>query len=251
MGGQVQYLDLEIANEGESADAWQPFVTKPNIPTYEGIKSIRKYFPQFSGVPYKHQAFPLHLYHQTKPPVLARHADEARQKFGVEWREATHEERSKGFPAYTWDYSAQTPGSALEGWRTVPYHTKFDPMNPDTGKEVRLSPDKAPSQSEMIAAVVAAVVAQMGGGKGNALAVPVAAAVVSADYAEFLAFKAWKTAHGKPADGEAPAVSTSATLLSPVEEKNLLIEAANTKGVKVNKGWSIDQIKRELDKIPG
>lgn len=230
---KVEYLDPEIAGEGEAAEDWQPFVAAPAIPTYKGIKSILKYFPQFSGIPYKHKAFPTWLYHRSRPSVLARTAEVAKN-YGVTWRDATHEEKSRGFPAQIWDYA--------EGceWRTIPFSTKFNPLNPDTGKEVKLSPDKGPSQSEMISAVVAAVMAQMGGvAKGNALATGNPAA--DPEYQKFLEFKKLQAV---PATVETPPVA-----LAPSEERELLVEAANSRGIKLDGRWSIDRIKQELDKV--
>src|SRR5579859_4094547 len=71
----VDYLDPDIANEGVSAEAWSPALEPPRIPTPEMFRNaiataadktkrpLKDYFPQLSGRPYKHQAFPCWLYH--------------------------------------------------------------------------------------------------------------------------------------------------------------------------------------------
>jgi len=228
----VEYLDPEIAAEGESADApWQPFIAKPVIPTYDGIKSIRKYFPQYSGIPYKHKAFPCWLYHPTKAAVVVSSAEKAKQ-YGAVWRQSTHDERTRGFPEYVWDYTGE--------WRTMPFSTAPDVTV--TGKNL-VNTERQTSQSDLIGSIVAAVTAQLAAKPQSA---PISA---DPDYAEFLAFKAWKASqhvNANPAK-PAPQVSTQAEL--GIDEKSLLIEAAKSRNIDIDKRWGIDRIKQELDKF--
>lgn len=240
----VEYLDPEIAGEGESADApWQPFIAKPVIPTYDGIKSIRKYFPQYSGVPYKHRAFPCWLYHPTKDAMLVSSPERAKQ-FGATWRQSSHDEKTRGFPDYVWDYTGE--------WRAMPFSTKADVTG--TGKNLIVTANQT-SQSDMIGQIVAAVTAQLAlkPAQANALA-PMSS---DPDYEEFQRFKAWKAS--KPVDGlpvATPAAQQEGTPtydvlppIAPEEEKKLLIEAAKSRAIDIDKRWGIDRIKQELDKF--
>lgn len=226
-----EYLDPEIAAEGQRADDWQPFQEPPRIPDYKGIKTIAKYFPQHSGRPYRHQPFPAYLYHRTEPPRLVQNAEQA-AALGVEWKADQYGE-------LRWHCSGE--------WQHRPVGlAKFDPKAPGAGKNVVVpGQGSQAAQSEMIAAVVAAVTAQMAKGAS-------APAATDPDYLEFQAFKAWKAQQAKVGteEGGAPAAPANALKpLSPDEEKAVLVDLADEKGVKIDKRWSLDRIKAELDKI--
>ena len=240
--GNVQYLDPEIANEGESVDAWQPFVAKPVIPTYDGIKSIRHYFPQYSGIPYRHKAFPCFLYHKTKPAVLA--SEEKARQLGVTWRKSTQDERARGFPESVWDYAGE--------WRAMPFDVKFNPADPGTGKLYVDNQKPAPT-ADLIAAIVAAVSAQFA--LKPVAANAAAPASGDADHAEFLKFKAWQAAQ-VPSGANAPhpeqvhhVVHDMLPPMSDDEQRRLLIEAAKDRSIKIDNRWGLDRIKQELDKF--
>jgi len=58
-----EYLHPDIANEGVAADeGYQPFVDRPHIPDYAFVNKtnhpLRKYFPEYSGIPYKPHLHP-------------------------------------------------------------------------------------------------------------------------------------------------------------------------------------------------
>lgn len=231
----VEYLDPEIANEGLRADMpvegqwtpggeFQPFIDPPVIPDYsfvkqKGMEHLRRLFPQHSGIAYVHQAFPVWAYHKTEPARLLR----------TEQHALEHGMR----------YIKKTKSFDVTGeWSDEPFHNpKLDMNAPGAGKNV-VKKGEAGSQADMIAAVVAAVMAKVAPqATGNAL---VGTPNVSdPDYAEFLAFKAWK-------DGAKPKTEVQ---LSPSDEKAALVKIAEDSGVKVDKRWSIDNIKAELDKI--
>lgn len=230
----VQYLDPEIANEGLRADMpvegqwtpggeFQPFIDPPVIPDYsfvkqKGMEHLRRLFPQHSGIAYVHQAFPVWAYHKTEPARLLR----------TEQHALEHGMR----------YVKKTKSFDVTGeWSDEPFHApKLDVNAPGAGKSV-VKKGEGGSQADMIAAVVAAVMAKVAPVQANALAAgPVAS---DPDYAEFLAFKAWK-------DGAKPKAEVK---LSPTEEKAALIKIAEENGVKVDKRWSLDNLKDELDKI--
>ncbi len=235
-----EYLDAEIANEGVYAVAeWAPAVEEARIPTYKGIKSIARYFPQFTGRPYQHQTFPCWLYHPTlpakevrdiytgeDPPRLIKKASELAAELGCVYRQTTLEERAQGFPNHRWVYSGE--------WRAQPYDVKFDPKNPGTGKNVIYGTEhKTDGQnSAMIAVAVAEALAKFGGGKA-------AAPGVDPDYEEFQAFKAWKAA-----------AMAGPNALGPEEtdRRETLEISAKALGIKVDGRWSNERLKAEIDK---
>lgn len=245
----VGYLDPEIANEGIAADAeWQPEMTPPNIPSYAGIKSIKKYFPQFTGRPYQHKPFPAWLYHPTQKPKLVQTAEQA-NALGVQWRATTNEERAEFGVTHRWSSTGE--------WRARPYNTDFDPKNPGVGKNLvygTMTP--ADAQSQMITSVVAAVMAQM------AKVAPTTAPAADPEYVEFQAFKAWKALQSVDADPVAPELTEApveeiadepeaeaSNALLGSSEKEILIKIANDRGLKVDGRWSAERLRAELEKI--
>ncbi|HLH92074.1 MAG TPA: hypothetical protein VKX28_26880 [Xanthobacteraceae bacterium] len=242
----IEYLDPEIANEGQRADmmpgvvdddgAFQPMVEKPHIPTYEGIKSIKHLFPQFSNVPYRHKAFPAIFYHATEKPRLVR-TPEAAAALGVTWNKGEHR----------FDCAGE--------WKAKPVVAP-KPAHDGPGKSLmEAQQTRAQGQSELIGAVVAAVIAQM---KNAPAAAPTAAAQIAADpdYAEFLAFKAWKNGERAPIAAAtmdvAPAVqlaSDNPNKLTEAEEREVLLEAAAERDIPVDDAWSLDRIKEALDEV--
>lgn len=255
----VEYLDPEIAGEGSyAAEPWSPSVPEAKIPDYKGIKSIAKYFPQFTGRPYVHKSFPCWFYHKTKPAVLVqdlmtneerprliKDAVEWAKELGCVWRKSTGEEISQGFPLHRWEYGGE--------WRATPFVTKFDPANPGPGKTYVKEKAEQPNQADLIGAVVAAVLAKVGQS---------ALGAVDADRAEFEAFKAWKAlekATGKVGERVAaemapasPALVINA-LAQPAadNDKTEALKMADEMGVKVDRRLSADKILAELSKVTG
>lgn len=94
----VDYLDPEIANEGESAnnwspgawtnapptsdDEWQPDIEPPHIPDYSAFKKHKHYRQYFR--PYRYVPFPAWMYHATQEPKIVKSAEEV-QKLGPDW----------------------------------------------------------------------------------------------------------------------------------------------------------------------
>lgn len=243
----IGYLDPEIAAEGISADGWQPEISPPNIPSYDKIKSIKRYFPQFTGRPYKHQPYPAWLYHPTDDAVLVKTAEQA-ARYGVEFRETTREERAQGWPAQRWVYAENTK------WRSTPFEPKFDPANPGMGKSLVFgTANPALAQSAMITAVVAAVMQQMQAGAPATPGGAPTALALDADYVEFQAFKAWKAQMAGGEQGDllgAAGEGTASNALSPAGEANereQLIAQAKEKGIEVDGRWSLKRLREALD----
>lgn len=243
----VEYLDPEIAGEGVSADNWTAPVPKAHLPSYEGIKAIQKYFPEFSGRPYQHQTFPCWLYHPGEEPrlisdelryddqlrpVVIRKASEIARELGCVYRNSTVEERAQGFPAARWEFD---PGSK---WRPFPHDVRFDPKKAPH-KTVVLPQSQGSAgmvNADVIAATVAAVLAKTSE----------TGAVVDADRAEFEAFKAWKAQQASAAAEPPPQVNS----LAPADEtdRDAAIALAGERGVKIDKRWTLDKIMAELEK---
>lgn len=240
----VEYLDPDIAGEGVSAaENWAPPIMEARIPDYKGLPSIRKYFPQFTGVPYQHKVFPCWLYHKSKPAVLVqdvingdgrivKKASDIAKEMGCIFRKSTPEEIGQGFPLNRWEFSGD--------WRPIPFHTKFDPANPGAGKILVKEKADQTSQTDLIAAVVAAVLAKAGQGSPDAPA-------IDPDRAEFEAFKAWKAMQGGGASS-APAVNALAASTPADPDKAEALKMADEMGVKVDRRLSADKILAELAK---
>lgn len=232
----------DILAEGESADTFQPFVDKPHIPDYEALckasPKLRRLFPQYSGIPYKHQPWPAWLYHPTHAPVQVRNAEQA-AKLGVVWRQCTYEERAQGWPEFRWEYSGE--------WRATPQNVSFDPSNPGYGKSVVRGNPATPSPNDMIAAVVAAVMTQVSATQAQqaAAGAPVAASV-DPEWAEFQAFKAWKAQQAEAAG----AADTAA--MQPKQEAPVATNALAGEGVKASgrrRGGALEALKDQLSAI--
>lgn len=190
----VDYLDPAIAGEGQRVDEFGNTegeflpAAQAIIPQYEGLKKSKKYARYFLpyGTPQRpFQPFPAWLYHPKQAAVLARSAKEAKDKYGIEYRATTAEERARGFPQHIWDYHDTE-------WRAVAYASAAETN--DAHKNVVKAAAGTPSQSEIIGAVVAAVMAQIearGAPKTSALAGSIED---DPDYAEFLRFKQFKSA---------------------------------------------------------
>lgn len=246
----LDYLDPEIAGEGYSADTWSPPVAEARIPTYKGIKSIAKYFPQFTGRPYVHQAFPCWLYHATEParlvqdlltredpPRLIKKASEIAKELGCTYRATTQDERAQGWPLNRWEYTGE--------WRAVPFEGNAKGGGHDGGKQLVTSKEPATTSADLIAATVAAVMAAMK--KPEDEPVVAAALAQDPDWAEFHAFKAWKGGAAPP-QVEAP----SSNALQPQDDEwELWAEEAKRLGVKIDRRWSLQTLKDAVEKATG
>jgi hypothetical protein len=247
----VEYLDPELAGEGIHAEQqWTSAVDEARIPDYKGIKSIAKYFPQFTGRPYQHQTFPCFLYHPTKDKVLvgdvkdgeglvvAKAATIAKEKYGCEYRKSTYDEVAQGFPPYRWSYTGD--------WRAQPFEKdkKFNPAKPETGKHVVTGKEPAMAPADLVAATVAAVLAALNEQKVDPA---ISSGAIPVDEAELAAFKAWKNSMVPQAASDAPANALSMPA-EDREEWDLWAEEAKAKGVKVDRRWSLDTLKAAVEK---
>jgi hypothetical protein len=224
------------------------------MPDWSQIKSIARYFGRTG-----HQVYPAWLYHPTEEPRLVKNAEEAGE-LGVCYREATVDERGRYGLKAVWDWQDDTK------WRPQPYANtlKFDPTRPGQGKTfMPAAQNPAVAQNAMIEALipaVAAAVAQSLKGAGG----PTAPANVDpAQWDEFLQFKAWQKTKevvataveeeiaAENADhqdaGDDVAIN-ALNALTPEQDRALWEQEAESRGIKVDRRWSLDRLKLEVNK---
>lgn len=199
----IQYLDPEIANEGFRADnmggvlvedengeyVFQSFTEPPRIPDYAFVKNavrgkphpLRRYFPQYSGIPYRHQTFPAWAYHANGQAKLVRSAEKAAE-LGMVWNRANP---ATGAVAH-WTFTGE--------WRPQPVVAPKPDLHA-AGKS--FIADKAAASEQNIAAIIASVMAM------QKPAAPAGGVVISdAEAAMFAKFKAFMA--GQPVEPIAP-----------------------------------------------
>lgn len=212
---KIEYLDPEIANEGLSADE-APDIEEPHINDYATLKKHKHYKHYFK--PYIFQPFPAHIYHATEGEKVVGDAKTAAQ-YGVSYnKEDSH-----------W--------VCEKDWKVKPVIPRKANPN-DTGKTLvgTTAQQSALGTNELMAQILQQIL------KGQGSVAPALATAIADDkeYQDYLAFKKMKASAEKPIlDAELP----------PVDEKALLIEAAESRDVKIDKRWSIERIKTELDKV--
>jgi hypothetical protein len=221
---------------------------KPVMPDWSGIKSIRHYFNRTG-----YRVYPAWLYHPTEQPRVVKDEHEAAE-LGVCYRDASIEEKGRYGLEHVWDWKDDSP------WRPQPYAgtTKFDPNKAEQGKVYIATPQSQHSSNrellntvlpEVTAAVVAAL--KQGGSVAPGKVNP-------EQWDEFLAFQAWKktqeaidaiipatAAVEEIVEKEAEVVDTN---LPPEQERELWLEEANRKGVKVDGRWSLERLRTEVEK---
>lgn len=265
---QVGVIASEIAGEGQRiilSDGEQvnytPPPTKPVIPDWSEIKSIKHLFHKSGYVVY-----PAWLYHRDSTEQrLVKNAEEAAE-LGVAYREASELERGRYGVKNVWDWTDDSP------WRPTPFaqHVKFDPASLSHGK-VYVPPGADSSQVRnanmrdialVVAQAVAAELAKNGPAKP--------ATIDQKDWSEFVQFQAWKKSQaaiqsldaGGDIDLDDIAARNSAlfsaaetnrtdlakNLLSEDEERKLWEDEATKKGLKVDRRWSLQRLKDEIAK---
>jgi hypothetical protein len=221
---------------------------KPVMPDWSSIKSIRHYFNR-TGF----RVFPAWLYHPTEQPRVVRDEHEAAD-LGVCYRDASIEEKGRYGLEHVWDWKDDSP------WRPQPYAgtTKFNPNKAEQGKVYVATPQSQTSSNRellntVLPEVTAAVVAALK--QGGSVAPD---KINPQQWDEFLAFQAWKktqeaidaiipptAAVEEVVEEEAEVADTG---LPPEQERELWLEEANRKGVKVSKSWSLERLRTEVEK---
>jgi hypothetical protein len=250
---EAGYLDPAIAGEGvkvvmSDGDVitYAPPPPKPVMPDWSTIKSIRHYFNRTDF-----RVWPAWLYHPKEAARLVRNADEAAE-LGVCYRDATIDEKGRYGRDHVWDWKDDSQ------WRPQPWPDtiKFDPNKAEQGKTVIASPVNPTVAQHDLAALlipqVAAAVAQALKMSGPA-APP---SVDPAQWEQFLQFQAWQ----KSAEVVGGAVQQAATEApglglqggsgapSPDAERVAWEEEADRKGIKIDRRWSLERLKSEVEK---
>lgn len=253
---QVGVLDAEIAGEGQKiilSDGevveWNPSAAAPVMPDWSKIKSIARYFGRTG-----HSVWPAWVYHPTEAPRLLKNANEGID-LGIVYREATDDERNRYGHKAVWDWQDECQ------WRPQPYKgtLAFNAARPDHGKNVIIgAPNPVHAQNDLVRMLIPEVAAAVAAAlKGSGPGAP--ANINPADWEEFQQFLAFKksseavTALSEASDDEPEEPQGNALALTPTgiteeQERSVLIEEAQERGIKVDKRWGNDRLKQEIDK---
>jgi hypothetical protein len=213
----VEYLDPEIANEGEAATDWHPGQGPAPIPDMAKLLGNHPHFGRYFA-PHRMIPFPAWIYHATEPERVVKTAKEARE-YGV-------------------SYDTEENHYVCAGdWKIRPVVKKKP--DPSAGGKNLMSSDR-PQNGGASLEIMAQILQQMQKGQP---AHPALNDAVKADpdYAAFVEFKKWKEAQAPKED-----VSYS-IVLEPSVEKDILLDLAREKNIKVDKRWGPDKIKAALD----
>lgn len=238
---QVGYLDPQIAGEGVAVNLdsghdvnWTPPPIKPNIPDWSQIKSIQKYFNR-ANFP----AFPAWIYHKDTDEKKLVTEDQAAD-LGVIYRDRTSDEASRFGSGKVWDYADDCP------WRSSPNarHLRFDPDKPGTGKTVT-AVGRAIEQgtarglsTEQIGAAVAAAI------KANKVDEGMSVEKMAAAFA--MAFKSVGLGNMDKPEQASDGGGINEQGTSAEQERDIWIEEAESRGVKIDKRWSTERIKQAV-----
>lgn len=246
----VDYLDPEIANEGQSCNNWnpgawtngpageeefQPEIEAPHINDYAAFKKHKTYGKYFK--PYRYQPFPAVMYHQNLGSTTVKTKEEV-MELGPEW--------TKFVPVYY---------HPLKGKKVIRNQDELEALGPgwapgifDTdrkwiaGREMANKSLPVKSETQRLAEVVAQAMGkqqQSGTIDPTAIAAIVAAVMAATSKQEAAPAKVSKQV-AETAPAEAALAPDEAT------ERAALIELADKDGVKIDKRWGNDRIKEAL-----
>lgn len=222
--GEAQSLKAAVLSEGE-VEQWTPPEIKAAFPDWSQVPKLKKYFGRKGG-----PVYPAWLFHPTEADKLVSNAEEA-GKLGIIYRKATDDERFQFGHQSVWDWKR---GEEDLKWRPFPQQRrKFDPQHMETGKIYQASNTPAqPNIESLVAAVTASVLSAM---KAVSPAAP--SHVNSKEWDEFLAFQAFKKT-----------TETVNALASEEEgdERSSWLAEAERLGMKVDKRWSTERLKTEV-----
>lgn len=231
---EVGYLDAEVAGEGmkvvldngETVN-WTPPPVKPAVPDMSQIKSLRHYFGRTG-----HVVYPAWLYHPTEEAILVKNAEEA-EKYGVRYRKTTSEEFDAFGATAKWDFDADTK------WRVKPQQKrKVDPNHMEGGKfYVAPGHNPALANNQLIESLIPAVAAAVAQSLKVTATAP--ASIDPAQWEAFLAFQAFQKT--------TETVNALANEDLPGDdERSSWIAEAERLGMKIDKRWSTERLKSEV-----
>jgi hypothetical protein len=238
---KIGYLDREIAGEGESVVlsdgepvSFNAAPIKAAVPDQSGIKSIQRYFHRVGFTP-----FPCWIYHPTNDPKMVLDQTEA-SEYGVIYRKTSADERARYGREHMYDWRDDTE------WRPTPFpkDVKFNPSKQYAGKNV-IWPEK--TGASMQDALIEKLIPQVAASVAAALKLsnPSApASVDEKDWSAFQEFMAWKKAGEATREAVQDVVEDNALA---TDERTLWLTEAETRGVKVDKRWSTERIKSEVE----
>jgi hypothetical protein len=209
----IEYLDPEIANEGSHAEAG--FDLEPaHVWDYAPLKADKKYKKYFQ--PYKYVRYPADFYHANGETKRV-HNDAEAAELGCR----PHRN--------TWICEGEWHDEEAAA-RAVKVDFKA------AGKNLVAASNTGASQNELLMQLVKQL------SKGQETAPTNDVLLVLTGILQQMQIQ----------NGQKPAVvseTKAEPALPEIDEKALLIEAAASRDIKVDKRWSIDRIKSELDKV--
>lgn len=215
-----EYLDPEIANEGEAATMWHPGAGPAPIPDMQKMLGNHKHYGRYFA-PKVFAPFPSYIYHAIEGSKIVKTAKEAKE-YGI---------------SYLIDPGGNHYISTGE-WKTYPVG-KQKPNTSGAGKNV-VSAERAQGGASL--EIMAQILQQMQ--KGNAAPAALGEAVkADPDYAAFVEFKKWKAKQSDVKTADDPLE------LSDNDVKSKLIELAKENNIHVDKRWGLDRIKAALDDV--
>lgn len=203
-------------------EEYQPELPEPHIPTYDHLKKHKHYGQYFR--PHRYRPFPAWMYHRTQPAKLVRSKEDV-VALGPEWSEKPFEIKpdmtGKALPVET-DMQRMT-------------RVMMEMLSRQNGTPL---PQGGAIDPNMIAGIVAAVMAatqaQTPAARSESLAEPPAwtdPAPLDIDPIE-----------ESVAEASAPEVDTAREEI----ERRALIELAEKEGIKIDRRWNNDNLKKAL-----
>lgn len=211
-----EYLDPEIANEGEAATMWHPGAGPAPIPDMQKMLGNHKHYGRYFA-PKVFAPFPSYIYHATEPSKLVRTAKEAKE-YGV---------------SYLIDPGGNHYVSTGE-WKTYPVG-KQKPNTSGAGKSV-ISAERAQGGASL--EVMTQILQQMQKGQSNDATTQMLAEILA---------RLVPPAPAMPPVIEAKISVTEEITLSDAEQKAILLDLAKEKGIHADKRWGMDKLKAALD----
>ncbi len=223
---KIEYLDPEIANEGERADAAFAAPRRPHVWDYAQLKEHPHYGQYWAPKPFS--PWPAVIYnHKTGEEKTVKDAKEALE-YGVGFN------KNLRHPDYEW----------TGDWQAEPRKDQKLSIHV-TGKSLVTA-----SAERVTADSMTKILQKLADGKSTSEVSPAIAEAISADkdYQEYLAFKRAQAAVGTKAVSATVETEPSIHEVSTESnKKEALVSQAKEKGIHVDKRWGLDRIQAALD----
>ena len=252
-----EYLDPEIANEGQSANNWQPGawtnstpvsedefqpdIEPPHIPDYAMLKKHKNYAKYFR--PYRYQPFPAFVYHQTMGERIVRSKEEA-QTLGADWTRFVPVWFHQTFGRKVMKSEAEVSELGL-GWAPGRFSENDKVWVSARDMGGKALPIKTDTQRLTEALVAGLTQKKDANFDPTAIAAIVSAVMSAIPQPQPLQSKAPKAEDLMPPE-LAPVPVKTVDPLDAMLERTALLELAEKEGVKIDGRWSVERIKKEL-----